>query len=204
MTTSRQLLRAVTILASLGFSACGPLCLSPGETREEEYSTSQSCSGTVEAPASLGLSTAPSPSCYAGLLPTCAGVSAGCLMDPSNPATCPTVLRCLPIEVVKPTSTTTGVAVVITLNEPLVGERTFAANDPGLTIQALSVGPYQTVANRGDPLTVTGGSVKVRMVPNDVTATVSLDLMNFDGDTIALKNIQVHASGETVGVCQTD
>ena len=201
MTHSKQLIRAVTLLASLGFSACGPLCLGFGETREEEYGTSQTCSGTVEAPASLGLSTTPSASCYAGLLPTCGGVDVACLQG-NDPSTCP--MLCLPIEVVKPNNSTAGVAVIINVNTPFLGERTFAANDPGLTIQALSVGFGQTVATPGDPLTVIGGSVKLRRVPNDVTATVSLDLETAAGDPIALKNIEFHASGQTVGVCQTD
>jgi hypothetical protein len=168
VTNSKQLIRAVTLLASLGFSACGPLCLGGGETREEEYETSQSCSGTVEASAALGLSTTPSASCYAGLLRTCGGLGASCVQDPS---TCPSV--CLPIEVVKPNNQTAGVAVVINVNTPFMGERMFAANDPGLTIQALSVDVPQTVATGGDPLTVTGGSVKLRMVPNDVTAIIA-------------------------------
>jgi hypothetical protein len=198
MPTSQQLIRAVMLLASLGFGACGPLCLG-SETQQRRYDTSQTCAGAVEAPAALGLSTTPSASCYAGLLPTCGGVSAGCLQDPS---TCP--MACLPIEVVKPTSTTTGVAVVINVNAPFVGERTFAANDPGLTIQALFVGVFRTVANPGEPLTVTGGSVKVRMVPNDIAATVSLDLVTAAGQPIALKNIAFHASGQFVDYCQTD
>jgi len=113
-------------------------------------------------------------------------------------------MLCLPIEVVRPNSTTTGVAIVINVNTPLVGERTFAANDPGLTIQALSVGFRQTVANPGDPLTVTGGSVRVSMVPNDITATVSLDLVTAAGNPIALKNIAFHASGHFVDYCQSD
>jgi hypothetical protein len=197
MNTSQQLIRAVTLLASLGFSACGPLCLG-AETKQQKYETSQTCAGAVEAPAALGLSTTPSASCYAGLLQTCVGISPGCLLTPS---TCP--IACLPIEVVKPNSST-GVAVAINLNPPFVGERMFAANDPGLTIQAIFVGVFQTVANPGEPLTVTSGSVRVRMVPNDVTATVSLDLVTAAGAPIALKNIAFHASGQSVDYCQTN
>ena len=198
MTTSRHPFRAVTLLACLGFGACGPLCFG-AQSKQQMYVTSQTCAGAVEAPAALGLSATPSASCYAGLLPTCAGVGDGCLQDPSNCA-----MLCLPIEVVKLGSPTNGVAVVINVKTPFAGERTFAANDPGLTIQALSVGFRQTVANPGDPLTVTGGSVKVGVVPNDITATVSLDLVTAAGDPIALKNIAFHASGHFVDYCQSD
>ena len=62
----------------------------------------------------------------------------------------------------------------------------------------------QTVANPGVPLTVAGGSVRVRMVPNDFTATGSLDLVTAAGDPIALKNVAVHVHGEYVDYCQND
>jgi len=42
------------------------------------------------------------------------------------------------------------------------------------------------------------------MIPNDITATVSLDLVTGAGDPIALKNIAFHASGQFVDYCQSD
>jgi hypothetical protein len=199
MTAAQTLIRAITIVATLTAGACGPLCLGPGQTKSTEYQTSESCSGTVEAPASLGLATTPAAACYTGLLPTCVGVDAACVADPS---TCP--MACLQIEVVHPSSPTTGVAVVVNVNAPFVGERTFDASDPALTIDALSVPFAATPENRGDRLTVTGGTVKLRMVPNEVTATISIDLVTAAGDPIAFKNIQFQASGQSVDYCQND
>jgi hypothetical protein len=195
-TTPAMLVRAVALLASLGASACGPLC-GLGEHQAQEYQVSQACTGTVEAPASLGLPTAPSPTCGSPLFTAVScDLIAACLQAPST-ENCP--VNCLPIDVVMPSNGAAGVEIAIDLPPGFASERTFAASD--LRIRAFRVDNRSTPLNPGEPLTVTGGSVKVRMVPNDITATVSLDLQTAAGDPVALQNVQFHETGNSVDYC---
>jgi hypothetical protein len=196
MTTTKRLLHAVALVASLGFAACGPLC-GFGEHQAQEYPTSQACGGSVEAPPALGLATAVSPTCVSPLhtVLSC-GVIPSCLQAPSADS-CPTT--CVPIDVVSPSNEAAGVDIAIDLPPSFAGERTFAANE--LRIRAFAVNNRSTPLNPGEALTVTDGSVKVRMVPNELTATVSLELMTAAGDPITLQNVQYRDAGQYVDYC---